>query len=46
MTVYEVATIPIKAGVDLDDKSEAPGKIWEDVLRTISGQDGASKLWW
>jgi len=40
----EIAELPLKAGISLDRRTDS-GRIWEEVLSTVLGQDGAQRCY-
>ncbi|KAL8846693.1 MAG: hypothetical protein Q9221_008221 [Calogaya cf. arnoldii] len=41
----EIATIPLKPGIDLDDPSSAAGKVLQDTFSVLRGQDGYQRAY-
>lgn len=42
----EIATLPLKAGSNIEDPNASSHGVWQSVLDTIATQDGYQRLYW
>ena len=46
MVATEIALVPVKAGTNLADTNTSAGRTWQDIVRTVSSQDGFQEAWY
>lgn len=44
--VTEIATLPLKAGSNIEDPNSSTYTVWQSALDTIASQDGFQRLYW